>query len=383
MEPDETFFVDLTNPTRRGRSSPTPRGRARSSTTTIVVSRGWGYNGYAQVGDGSLTSRLRPTAINLGPVDSVAAGGFHSLAVQGGTVYSWGLGHVGQLGRAPTQPRVPLPVDGLSGVTAVSAGVFHSLALKSDGTVWAWGWNAYGQVGDGTLVDRPAAGAGGRAHRRRRHRRRRAAQPRPQGDGTVWTWGDNGAGQLGTATPARSTTARAVPGLSGVTAIGAGAYHSLAVKAGGTVAAWGWNSWGQLGDGTTTSRSAPVTVPGSDRHRVGGRRDRSQPGSGGGRPDALVGAQRHRSARAAGGGPIVDPRPRASPHRGGRHRRRRLPQRGPADGRLRVGLGLERVRPVGRRLHRRLRHPHAHHLHPRLLDLGGVGHSVAAGLDTL
>ncbi len=261
MEPDETFFADLANPLG-GPVVTDAQALATIVNDDVVVSRAWGYNGYAQVGDGSLTSRLRPTTINLGPVASVAAGGFHSLAVQGGTVFSWGLGHVGQLGRAPTQPRVPLPVDVLSGVTAVSAGVFHSLALKSDGTVWAWGWNAYGQVGDGTLVDRPApvrvvgltgvvAIAAGGLH-----------NLALRGDGTVWTWGDNGAGQLGTATPARSTTARAVPGLSGVTSIGGGAYHSLAVKAGGTVAAWGWNSWGQLGDGTTTSRSTPVTVPG-------------------------------------------------------------------------------------------------------------------------
>ncbi|MEA2828311.1 MAG: hypothetical protein QOG43_2750, partial [Actinomycetota bacterium] len=261
IEADETYFVNLSGPTG-GAFIVDAQGAGSIINDDLVVSRSWGYNGYAQVGDNTLTSRSRPTVVNLGQVDAVAAGGFHSLALQGGTVYSWGLGHVGQLGRSPTQPRVPLPVGGLSGVTAISAGVFHSLALKSDGTVWAWGYNAYGQVGDGTTVDRPApvqvvglsgvvAVAAGGLH-----------NLALKSDGTVWAWGYNGVGQLGTAGPTQSTTAHAVPGLTGVTAIGAGAYHSLAVRAGGSVAAWGWNPWGQLGDGTTTNRSAPVTVAG-------------------------------------------------------------------------------------------------------------------------
>ncbi len=226
--------------------------------------RSWGFNGYGQLGDGSATSRALPATLPPTKVDSVAAGGFHSLVLSGGTVSSWGLGHVGQLGRGKTtSSSTPGPVGGgLTGMTAVSAGVFHSLALRSDGTVWAWGWNTYGQLGDGSTVDRslpvPVAGltgvvaiAAGGLH-----------NLALKGDGTVWAWGANGVGQLGAVAPAQATLPRQVPGLTGVKAIAAGAYHSLAVEPGGAVAAWGWNPWGQLGDGTFTNRTAPVTVPG-------------------------------------------------------------------------------------------------------------------------
>jgi alpha-tubulin suppressor-like RCC1 family protein len=94
----------------------------------------------------------------------------------------------------------------------VSAGSDHSLALKADGTVWAWGYNYYGQLGDGTTVSK--------------------------------------------STPVQ------VSGLTGVTAIAAGGSHSLAVKGDGTVWTWGYNVYGQLGDGTNTQRETPVQVSG-------------------------------------------------------------------------------------------------------------------------
>ena len=88
-------------------------------------------------------------------------------------------------------------------------------------------------------------------------------------DGTVWAWGDNGYGQLGDGTTTDRTTPVQVSGLSGVTAIAAGCYHTVALKSDGTVWAWGYNGYGQLGDGTTTQRTTPVQVSGlygSHRH---------------------------------------------------------------------------------------------------------------------
>ncbi|MEA2974221.1 MAG: hypothetical protein QOG82_2679 [Actinomycetota bacterium] len=227
--------------------------------------RAWGYNEYGQVGDGSSTNRPTPTVLSPTKVDAVAAGGDHSLVLSGGQVRSWGLNHVGQLGRGNTTATIPTPGlvgGGLSGVTAVAAGYYHSLALKGDGTVWSWGWNYFGQLGDGTTVDRSlpvqvvgltnvvAISAGG------------LHNLALKGDGTVWAWGSNSVGQLGKATPAQSALAAQVPGLTGVTAISAGLYHNLVVRPGGSVASWGWNAYGQLGDWTTTTRTAPVTVPG-------------------------------------------------------------------------------------------------------------------------
>lgn len=101
-------------------------------------------------------------------------------------------------------------VQGLTDVVAIAAGQYHSLALRSDGTVWAWGWNYYGQLGDGTTIDR--------------------------------------------------TTPVQVQGLTNVVAIAASSNFSLALKADGTVWAWGQNSYGQLGDGTIINKKNPVQV---------------------------------------------------------------------------------------------------------------------------
>src|SRR5881628_2032757 len=97
----------------------------------------------------------------------------------------------------------PVQVSGLTSVVAVAAGWGHSVALKSDGTVWAWGYNGYGQLGDGTTTQR--------------------------------------------LTPVQ------VSGSSGVIAIATGQYFSLALKSDGTVWAWGYNYYGQLGNGNTSN----------------------------------------------------------------------------------------------------------------------------------
>jgi alpha-tubulin suppressor-like RCC1 family protein len=263
-EPTTTTSSTSTSSTSSTSTSSTTSTSTTSTTVPVTTRvRGWGFNGYGQVGDGSVASRSASVAVGPPAASAVAGGGFHSLAIVGGQVWSWGLGHVGQLGTGTTASRTsPELVPGLSGVTAVSAGVFHSLALKTDGTVWAWGWNAYGQLGTGATIDSAvpvkvpgltgvvAVAAGGTHSLALRS------------DGTVWAWGYDNAGQLGTGGPAVAPSPAQVPGLSGITSIAAGGYHSLAVRSDGTVAAWGWNALGQLGDGTTVNRAAPVTVLG-------------------------------------------------------------------------------------------------------------------------
>ena len=158
----------------------------------------------------------------------------------------------------------PVQVSGLSGVQAIVAGTAHALALKNDGTVWAWGANSNGQLGDGTGTDRstPVQVTGGMAgvtalaagvtH-----------SLAAKNDGTVWAWGGNDAGQLGDgSTTDHSTPVQVSGGLVGAVGLAAGTYHSLAVKNDGTVWAWGGNDLGQLGDSTTTGRRTPVQVRG-------------------------------------------------------------------------------------------------------------------------
>lgn len=235
----------------------------------------WGYNHAGQLGDGTTTTRNSPVRVpGTRTYTVVAAGRDMSYAVAtDGTVWAWGLNGDGQLGDGTTTNRVtPVRVGGpggLSGVTALAGGRDHGLALRSDGSVWAWGWNAYGQLGDGTLTDRTApvqvtgdatAVAAGAHH-----------SYALRADGRVLAWGRNYRNELGDGTTTQRTRPVTVLGVTGAVAIGSGRDHGLAALADGTVRAWGHNSSGQLGDGTTTSRSTAVTVAGiADARRVSG-----------------------------------------------------------------------------------------------------------------
>ncbi|HEY6009435.1 MAG TPA: hypothetical protein VIU40_14005, partial [Geobacteraceae bacterium] len=198
---------------------------------------------------------------------ALAAGGGHSLVLkEDGTVWAWGNNLFGQLGDGTTTNRsAPVRVVGLSGVISVAAGYEHSLALTDDGTVWAWGKNWFGQLGVGTslpyrsmaepVVGIPAMKAlsGGGEHTLA------LAE-----DGTVWAWGKNWFGQLGvdTSLPYRAMPEQ-VTGIPAMKTLSAGGEHSLALAENGTVWAWGKNWFGQLGTiGTYPPyRTLPEQVP--------------------------------------------------------------------------------------------------------------------------
>jgi alpha-tubulin suppressor-like RCC1 family protein len=186
-----------------------------------------------------------------------AAGICHNLALKtDGTVWEWVVYEAGQSCNGIPNRSKPAQVSGLSGVVAVADGGAHSLALKTDGTVWQWsGQSAPIQVSGLTAV---IAIAAGQAH-----------SLAVKSDGTVWAWGNNWYGQLGDGTIAPMTAVQTpsgpvqVSGLTGVAAVAAGYGHSLALKRDGTVWAWGHNGGGQLGDGTSGNvRPTPVQVIG-------------------------------------------------------------------------------------------------------------------------
>lgn len=118
----------------------------------------WGDNSYGKLGDNTLSNRGEPVqAHNLTDVVAIAAGFDHSLALKSDeTAWAWGRNWEGQLGdnTQVTMRREPVQVHNLTGAVAIAAGRHHSLALKSNGTVWAWGWNDRGQLGDNTTTDR-------------------------------------------------------------------------------------------------------------------------------------------------------------------------------------------------------------------------------------
>jgi alpha-tubulin suppressor-like RCC1 family protein len=231
--------------------------------------RAWGYNAFAQLGDGTRTSRRTAVRVSgLTGVRAIAAGVDHGLALlSNGTVMAWGSNGSGQVGDGTTTMRLsPVRVSGLSGAVAIAAGDNHSLAVLSNGTVMAWGANGNGQLGTGQASRFSAtpvrvSGLGGVTALAAGN----ADSFALLSNGTMMAWGGNGSGQLGDGTTTERHTPVPVPGLSGVTAIAAGGIfndHSMALLSGGSVMAWGRNAQGELGDGSTTDRHVPVAVRG-------------------------------------------------------------------------------------------------------------------------
>lgn len=226
----------------------------------------WGDNGYGQLGDG--TSVDKPTPVRAGAtlsgVTSVAAGRYHSVAARNdGTVWAWGYNGYGNLGDgSKTQRTVPVQAILISGVIAVAAGEYHTLALKGDGTVWAWGYNGNGQLGDGSTTERTTAVQVGGLTGIIRIAAGSDHNLALKSDGTLWAWGYNGYGQLGDGSTTSRTLPVAVSSLTGVVDMAGGDYHSLAVKADGTAWGWGYNNYGALGNASTVNSSTPVQVAG-------------------------------------------------------------------------------------------------------------------------
>jgi alpha-tubulin suppressor-like RCC1 family protein len=247
------------------------------TTTADVFPYGLGANGLGQVGDGALSDRNSPVALVSGdrPVavqlTKISAGGAHSLALgSDGKVYAWGGNASGQLGDGTTSDRSRAVVVGGGDIPVgvslqqVSAGGSHSLGLGSDGKVYAWGANGYGQLGDGTLTERtrPVAVSAGEIPSGVTITEVRAGREHSLAlgsDGKVYAWGRNGSGQLGDGTvESRSLPVAVVVGSVRYSGIAAGRFHSLGLATDGKVYGWGGNGFGQLGDGGTESRLEPV-----------------------------------------------------------------------------------------------------------------------------
>lgn len=249
----------------------------------------WGSNGYGQLGDNTTTQRNLPVQVKdsagtgyLTSMSAIAGGGSHAIAVKNdGTVWAWGYNTQGQLGdntinnrSLPVQVKDPTGSSVLTGVSTVTGGANHTAALKTDGTVWAWGYNFHGQLGDGTTTQRnlpvqvkdtPGTGfltgvskivSGSNSFH----------NDALKNDGSLWAWGNNNYGQLGDNTltnrnlPIQVKDSAGTGLLTSVASIGVGGNYTVASKIDGTAWALGQNNYGQLGDNSTTNRSLPVQV---------------------------------------------------------------------------------------------------------------------------
>ncbi|MFZ0041926.1 MAG: hypothetical protein WAK93_11510 [Solirubrobacteraceae bacterium] len=254
----------------------------------------WGSNSDGQLGDGTTKDRLRPVAVKgIRHATMVAAGFYETCALlAGGTARCWGGNAYGDLGdgtaRGPEKcgldrcSRRPVAVHGIARATSIAVGAFHACAALANGHVRCWGFNYYGQLGDGTRTDRtrPVAVAGITTARRVSASTLHSCAL--LASGTVACWGDNKDGQLGDGTltgPARCAGTACSPrpvrviGITHARQISAGGDtsnegdgdHTCAVIASGTVKCWGANYSGELGDGAIIDRSTPVSVRGVSR----------------------------------------------------------------------------------------------------------------------
>ncbi|MCL2609750.1 MAG: hypothetical protein FWD94_07600, partial [Treponema sp.] len=186
----------------------------------------WGYNLYGQLGNGASGSganKNTPTAIAVGQRwVSVSAGGSHTMGIKtDGSLWAWGNNNYGQLGNgahgAGTIKNTPTAIAAGQRWVSVSAGGGHTMGIKPDGSLWAWGSNSTGQFGDGTTSGwyEPVATAFGQ------------------------TW----------------------------TSVSAGSWHTVGIKPDGSLWAWGSNKQGQLGDGTKVDKSRPTAIAVGEKWR--------------------------------------------------------------------------------------------------------------------
>jgi alpha-tubulin suppressor-like RCC1 family protein len=230
----------------------------------------WGGNFNGQLGTGTMTSSTVPVQALTGAM-AVAAGSHHTLAVRtDGSVWAWGEGSAGKLGNGNSfyNNNYPTPAQiTFSGAIAVAGGMEHSLVLKSDGTVWAFGENSQGEIGDGTTTMRTTAvqvtGLTGVVAIAASRNSSYALQSDGAGGGILWAWGSNQYGELGDGSTVMRTTPVRVLGISNASAITASkvGYFALAVGGDGGVYGWGQNNEAQLGVGDTSNRSIATRLP--------------------------------------------------------------------------------------------------------------------------
>ena len=228
----------------------------------------WGFNTYGQLGDGTtiLGRQIPVTVVGVSSMVAASAGWTHSLALKSdGTVYAWGTNQFGQFGTgAFVDSFVPVQVLGISNVAAIATPQHSSVALKRDGTVWAWGSNTRGELGLGTRAVTPSptqiAGLSGISKIWCQLNNCFARGT----NGSTWAWGAGDAGSLGAgiATGDALSPIRVTP-LDGYTDFALAGKAALGLKADGTVWAWGDNQLGQLGQGftSTASQLLPIRVP--------------------------------------------------------------------------------------------------------------------------
>jgi alpha-tubulin suppressor-like RCC1 family protein len=228
----------------------------------------WGIGSAGRLGNGVTTGRIST------PVTTFAGGtnwkqveaDFHVVAIKtDGTLWTWGQPGNGRLGNGATTGSISTPVTTFSGGTnwkQVSSGISNTAAIKTDGTLWVWGSGTFGVLGDAQQSDRSTpvtTFSGGTNWKQVSVGTFYTAAIKT--DGTLWTWGYGGSGRLGNAsTVSVSTPVTTFAGGTNWKQVRAGSNHTAAIKTDGTLWTWGNGGNGRLGNASTVSVSTPVTT---------------------------------------------------------------------------------------------------------------------------
>jgi alpha-tubulin suppressor-like RCC1 family protein len=229
----------------------------------------WGRGNYGRLGNAVTTNRSTPVTTFAGGTNwkQVSCGHDHTAAIKtDGTLWTWGYGTFGRLGNGTTSGSISTPVTTFAGGTnwkQVSAGHVHTAAIKTDGTLWTWGYGGVGVLGNAstTNVSTPITTfAGGTNWKQVTCGGRHIAAIKT--DGTLWTWGNGTFGRLGNGTTSGgiSTPVTTFAGGTNWKQVSCGYYPTAAIKTDGTLWTWGYGTFGRLGNAQITTRSTPVTT---------------------------------------------------------------------------------------------------------------------------
>jgi len=229
----------------------------------------WGAGTNSRLGDGFATSRSTPVTTSSGGANwkQAKAGTDHTAAIKtDGTLWTWGRNYGGSLG-INNAVTVATPVTTFAGGTnwkQVSAGRSYTAAIKTDGTLWTWGYGTNGQLGNAAITSRstPVTTFAGGTNWKQVSFGNGGHIAAIKTDGTLWTWGLGTNGELGNAAiTSRSTPVTTFAGGTNWKQVSAGQNHTAAIKTDGTLWTWGAGTNGQLGNGVTTGIiSTPVTT---------------------------------------------------------------------------------------------------------------------------
>jgi gliding motility-associated-like protein len=243
-----------------------------TSTTTISSPTPYTFNGTTYNTSGTYTktglinslgcdsTAILKLTINTNPCWKMVSSGYaHSVAIkQDGTLWTWGSNSNGQLGDGTNiHKSTPIQIGIANNWATICAGGSHTVAIKNDGTLWSWGSNSFGQLGDGTNIDKSLPTQIGIDNNWKSVCTGELHSVVLKNDGTLWAWGYNTFGQLGDGTYTHKNFPTQINGSNNWSTIDAGYIYTIAIKTDGSLWTWGMNNWGQSG---TSPNNTPIQI---------------------------------------------------------------------------------------------------------------------------